>query len=160
MATLLGAAGAADRQARAAFRRRESTAAKVEWYGQQVERGITMGMRTRLNLAAQLLKDQVKVNISRPVHKYAGSRSGTIQVDPDSRSKPGEYPKQETSRLMNSIFHKVVNDHEAIVGTPLGYGLLLETRMDRSFLRRTLREQMPQIRRILLMGPRLPGQRR
>jgi hypothetical protein len=45
-----------------------------------------------------------------------------------------------------------------MIGTPLAYGLILETRMNRSFLVRTHREFLPTFRRIMESGPRLPGQ--
>ena len=79
-------------------------------------------------------------------------------MDPGSRSKPGEFPKADTTRLMKDIFWRMESKTSAIVGTTLDYGLFLETRMDRSFLRRTYREQLPVIRKILLSGPKLPGQ--
>jgi hypothetical protein len=104
---------------------------------------------TRLKVAAQMVKDQTTRNISRPVLKYKGIRSGRIQVDPESRSKPGEFPKADTTRLMKDIFYEVLKEDHAVVGTTLGYGLLLEVEMDRSFLRRTLTEMQPVVKRIL-----------
>ena len=139
------------------------TRMQLKWYGNEVKRNIKIGMTTRLRLAAQLLRDQVVRNISRPVRKYKGPRSKRIQVDPDSRSKPGEFPKADTTRLMKDIFWELRGKDRAIVGTSLDYGLILETRMNRSFLMRTLREMQPALRKILATehgGPRLPGQDR
>lgn len=131
----------------------------IKWNGTQVERNIRIGLRTRIKLAAQLLRDRVVVNISRPVTKYV-SVSGRTRVDSASRSREGEFPKADTTRLMKDIFWRMEDQGEsAIVGTTLDYGLLLEVKMQRSFLRRTLLEQQPMIRTILLAGPALPGQR-
>jgi hypothetical protein len=60
---------------------------------------------------------------------------------------------------MKDVFFQVFPDkHEAIVGTTKEYGLLLETRINRSFLRRTLNEMFPILKKILIKGPALPGQ--
>jgi hypothetical protein len=109
----------------------------------------------RVKLAGQLLRDAVAVNLSRPVVKRRKTLGREIVdpatglkkrvtrtvVDPHSRSKPGEFPRADTTRLMKSIFHR--HDAQTLtsrVGTPLDYGVVLELRMDRSFLRRTLNE--------------------
>jgi hypothetical protein len=156
---LLGRAASALLAPRAMAGRVSRSNVTIQWFGDQVQRNITVGMRSRTRLAAQLLRDRVVVNISRPVTKIK-SKSGRTRVDPASRSKPGEFPKADTTRLMKDIYWESRGDLVAIVGTTLDYGLWLETRMDRSFLRRTLREQQNMIRRILVTGPRLPGQTR
>lgn len=139
---------------KAMVRRLAVTAVRLDWLGERVEKNINMGMDARVRLAAQLLRDRVVVNISRPVTKLGGGR-----VDPGSRSKPGEFPKADTTRLMKDIFWESRGEREAIVGTTLDYGAVLELgRLKRSFLQRTLREEQGRIRRILLNGKRLPGQ--
>lgn len=151
-------------QARGLARRRARVQARVEWFGEKVRNNIRIGMGTRIRLAAQLLRDKTVVNISRPVTKIrgGGKRRGAggrfvkgrkTRVDPASRSKPGEFPKADTTRLLKDIFFDVnTKTLRAIVGTTLDYGLWLETRMNRSFLRRTLREMHPKLTRILTQG--------
>ncbi len=96
----------------------------------------------RVRIAGQLLRDAVVVNLSRPVRKYTGPRSGRVQVDPESRSKEGEFPRADTTRLMKSIYARHIPElATSRIGTNLGYGVILEVSLERSFLRRTLREQ-------------------
>ena len=106
-------------------------------------------------LAAQLLRDRIVVNISIPVGKEV--RNGRTVVT--ERSKPDEFPRVETARLMRDIGWDMIGHTEAAVYTTLDYGLYLEMRMNRSFLRRTHNEQLPMLRKILLSGPKLPGQK-
>ena len=74
-------------------------------------------------------------------------------MDPASRSRPGEFPRADTTRLMKDIYYETSTDGmTAIVGTTLDYGLLLETVMNRSFLRRTLTEMEGTVRTILTSG--------
>jgi len=128
------------------------------WHGKKVQANISKGMGTRVKLAAQLLRDKVVRNISRPVFKYTNS-AGHIAVDPDSRSKPGEFPKADTTRLMKDIFWQMRGENDAVVGTTLDYGAYHELVSGRSFLVRTLREEQPMIKKIMLNGPKLPGQK-
>ena len=123
--------------------------AKVEWFGDRVLQNIRIGMTARLRLAAQLVRDRVVINISRPVTKTKGVRSGRIVSS--NRSRPGEFPKADTTRLMKDIFFEV-SGHEARVGTTLDYGLVLETSMNRSFLRRSFIQMQPTITRVLTQG--------
>jgi hypothetical protein len=119
---------------------------------------LTLAQRVRL--AGQFLRDAVVVNLSRPVRKYTGPISGRIQVDPKSRSEPGEFPRADTTRLMKDIFHKHYPEEcLSRVGTTLKYGLILETRMDRSFLRRTLREKRRELFALIRGGGQLGGRR-
>lgn len=112
--------------------------ARIEYLGRVWQRGAKMTMETRLKLVGQLLRDRIVINIAIPVTKYQNSR-GTISVT--DRSKPGEYPRADTTRLMKDIFWKLMdNGKEVRVGTTLDYGLRLELFMDRSFLLRTFRE--------------------
>lgn len=125
--------------------------AKVEWFGDRVAQNIRIGMAQRIRLAVQLLRDKTVINISKPVRKYMGPISGRTQVDPASRSKPGEFPKADTTRLMKDVFYEA-RGMEGRIGTTLDYGLILETKMDRSFLRRTMTEMRPTITRLLVSG--------
>lgn len=133
---------------------------QIRWFDREMRRNLRVGLAGRLKLAAQLLRDKTVLNLSKPVRKFKGPRSGRIQVDPASRSKEGEFPRADTTRLMKDIFWRMEGQASAIVGTTLAYGLLLETKMNRSFLRRTLNQMLPTIRRVILTnrGGRLPGQ--
>lgn len=110
-------------------------------------------MRQRVMLAAHLLKDRIVRNISTPVMKGVGPRGGRVVT---GRSAPGEFPHADTIELLKSIFEEVKETSpgcfEGYVGTPLHYGLILETRMNRSFLLRTYEESIGDIRAILT-GP-------
>jgi len=159
-ATLKRIVSAQQRQAKMQAKRGASkSGAILEWYGEALKKSVDKNSRQRLAIAASFLKKQVQQNINRPVLKYKGIRSNRIQVDPESRSKPGEYPKADTTHLRKTIIFEMRKkgsaSQEAIVGTPLDYGILLETQMNRSFLRRTLQEELPRIRRILLSGWKL-----
>lgn len=152
-------------------RRKARFDTRLQWFGERVARNIRIGMTTRLRLAAQLLRDKTVINISRPVTKTPGVPTRARRRDPISpfaqpktftrvtnRSVAGEFPKSDSTLLMKTTFWQMINDETAMIGTPLHYGLILETRMNRSFLVRTHREFMPTFRRIMLSGPRLPGQ--
>lgn len=135
---------------------------RLEWYGQRVMRNINIGMEARLRAATQLLRDKVVINISIPVVKEPHPKTGKIIVT--ERSRPGEFPRADTTRLMKDVFAEVrPEEMSGRVGTTLDYGLWLETRMHRSFLRRTLQEIAPQLGVIIASpggGPagQLPGQ--
>lgn len=77
-------------------------------------------------------------------------------VEISDRSKPGEYPKADTVQLLKTIFTDVVEIEPrcwaGYVGTPLMYGVVLELKMNRSFLLRTLNEERSKVMRIL-SGP-------
>lgn len=121
---------------------------RVEWFAKRVEAGTVKTMGARLKMAGQLLRDRIVINLSRPVRKIRSG--GRTRVDPTSRSKPGEFPRADTTRLMKDIFWKETEvDKEVAVGTTLDYGLFLETRMGRSFLVRTTKEMEPDLKRIL-----------
>jgi len=140
-----------EQQAAALTARRQRFDIRLQWFGDRVAQNVQIGMRTRLRIAAQMLRDAVVINLSTPVHKRRGRRSRRIVVDPSSRSKPGEFPRADTTRLMKDIYFETEVDR-AIVGTTLDYGLVLEVRRNRSFLRRTLNELAPTINRILTTG--------
>jgi len=126
---------------------------RIEWFIENVCKTVAMNMRQRVSLATHLLKDRVVRNISTPVMKGIGPRGGRVVT---GRSVAGEFPHAETTQLLKTIFEEVQETspgvYDGFVGTPLVYGLILETRMNRSFLVRTLYESMDNIRTIL-SGP-------
>ena len=138
---------------------------RTEWFLKEVSEKIAMTMRQRVKLATAYLQSRVVLNLSKPVVKQQYTRIvkdpttgrrkrvSRVVVDPKSRSKPGEFPRADTTLLMKSIFnvyqepHK--NQHEGYVGTPLDYGLRLEMKMNRSFLLRTFNEEREKLSAIL-----------
>jgi hypothetical protein len=134
--------------------RRAKQQAQIEWYGKQLEEKVKVTAVQRIRIATELVKRKTKLNVSKPVLKYVGPKSKRVQVDPESRSEPGEFPRAETTHLMKTIFSKLDVSNKkrprGIVGTPLDYGLRLETRMSRSFLRRTIHEESKNLKRILI----------
>lgn len=137
---------------------------RVEWLGDRLRRNIRMGMEQRLKVTAQLLRDRVVINISIPVVKERRKIGGKTVTVVTERSKPGEYPRADTTRLMKDIFWELrPEEQSARVGSTLHYAIPLELRMNRSFLRRTLFETQNQLGLILASerggpaGP-LPGQ--
>lgn len=126
---------------------------KFEWFLDKVSDKLAMTMRDRVRVAAERLRDKVVRNLSVPVTKVTGKRGRVIVTE---RSKSGEAPRAETSRLMRDIFTKVFESQKGVwdgaVGTTLEYGLILETKMNRSFLVRSLEEERQTIERILA-GP-------
>lgn len=134
---------------------------RLEWYGERVLRNVNLGMEQRLKIVGQLMRDKVVINISIPVVKVKSRITGRIIVT--ERSHEGEFPRADTTRLMKDIFWEYHPESMSVnIGTNLGYGLYLETRMHRSFLRRTLLELSTRIGIILgsengPAGP-LPGQ--
>lgn len=135
--------------------RRASTAdrrnVRIEWFIKNVTSKVNLTMKVRVKLATEFVKDKVVRNISRPVTKGKGGRV-------TDRSKTGEFPKADTTQLMKTIFahrsQRRKGDYEGFVGTPLDYGLILETnaKLDRSFLKRTLEENRTLVIR-MLSGP-------
>lgn len=127
---------------------------KIKWHGDEFKAKLEQTTSRRVKFAAQLLRDRVVVNISRPVTKLGRGRDSLGRFTAGrvaNRSKPGEYPKADTTRLMKDIFWEMISEQEAVVGTTLDYGAVLElsARLDRSYLRRTLRENHSTIQRIL-----------
>lgn len=148
----------AARQRRAASAQLQNT--RIEFFLTEVLGKVKLSTERRVKVATQYVQSKVITNISRPVTKRKGGRQGrdedgrfkrkTIRVY--DRSKPGEFPKADTTQLMKTIFSGVETDDYGVygyVGTPLDYGLILETRMDRSFLMRTLLEEQSIVQRIL-----------
>jgi len=118
-------------------------------------------MAKRVKIATDFLKQRVVQNIKRPITKIKRREKGTGKFQKSiakDRSKPGEFPKADTTHLMKTIIgntSKVPGGWEGIVGTPLDYGVILEIKKDRSFLLRTFNENNALIMK-LLTGP-IPG---
>jgi hypothetical protein len=105
-------------------------------------------LKQRVYIAVNFLQDRIVKNISVPVTKAVIGK----RVRVTERSKPGEFPRADTTQLLRTAFWGVVEESGMImgyVGTPLWYGLELETRMDRRFLTRTLEEERESIVQIL-----------
>ena len=128
--------------------RKGKAEAKIEWFIDDVQKRTDLTFHQRVLIAIEYLRDKVVKNISIPVVKQViGNRTRVTE-----RSKPGEFPRADTTQLYKSIFSDVVQTEkgfEGYVGTPQDYGMRLEMKMDRSFLRRTLMEEIPALERIL-----------
>ena len=126
---------------------------RIEWFIKEVSEKIELAMRERMEMATEYLKNKVVLNLSTPVLKGIGPRGGRVVT---GRSSSGEYPHMETAQLIKSIFGELVEVSpgvfEGYVGTNLDYGAILETKMDRSFLVRTLGEVLGDLKAILA-GP-------
>lgn len=106
----------------------------------------------RLRRAASHLQREIVVNISTPVTKVQGPNG--VTVDETSRSKPGEPPHADTTRLRKSIEQEIDEGRlVARVGTNVEYAAHLEfgtSKMaPRPFLRSTLYQEQRTIKRIL-----------
>jgi hypothetical protein len=137
-------------RARRAARSGQSSV-EFESFVDDVSKRIDLTIRQRVTIAVNYLQDKIVKNISVPVTKAV--IRGRVVVT--QRSKPGEFPRADTTQLMKTVFWGVVEEPGTTmgyVGTPLWYGLELEMRMDRRFLTRTLDEERETITRILT-GP-------
>ena len=130
----------------------KAATARVDWFIDNVANKVKMTMQQRVRLASAFLRDRVVINLSTPVRKIR-SKLGRVWVDPASRSKPGEFPRADTTLLMKSIFSHTEESasgvYEGWVGTPIFYGLILELKMGRSFLLRTFNEEHNKLMAIL-----------
>ena len=131
--------------------RAQQKTANVEWYIENVVELLDMTMRQRMRVAAQYLQSKIVVNISRPVTKSKSKITGRIVVS--NRSTFGEFPKADTTLLMKSIFNDVKTSPGQVngyVGTSLDYGVILElsSKLNRSFMVRTLNEELDTLRSI------------
>lgn len=156
-----------------ARQRRTDRAAQVEiqtrWFIEQVSSTVQLTCKQRVRLATEFVKNKVIRNISRPVKKtvvkgkqgrnsqgqFTARQSRTVVSD---RSKPGEFPRADTTQLLKTIFSAYEEpgkgNFAGFVGTPLDYGLRLEVveQLDRSYLVRTLNEERANVMAIL-SGP-------
>jgi len=135
---------------------------RLDWFGAEVAGDVTRTMASRIKLASQLVRDKTVANISRPVTKIKtgggrgeGGRFKASRTAVTDRSVPGEFPRADTTRLMKDAFFEVTTTPTGttgVIGTTLDYGLILETRRNRSFLRRTLSETRNVITIMLTSG--------
>lgn len=154
-----------------AKQRRADKAAKAhardQWFIEQAVANTKLTVRQRMEIATEYLRTKVVKNISVPVIKTVVSvgkqprnEQGHFQARRritrvSGRSKPGEFPRADTTLLMKSIIGTVEEDNGGFVGyvgTPVSYGVILEMKMDRSFLVRTLHEEKENLRKIFLGG--------
>lgn len=129
-------------------RGRVTVTSEIEWHTADLSRRARREMKKRMVKATDHLRRQTVKNISVPITIRTGVRGGTLI----ERSRPGEFPRAETRRLMRSIFSDVFvrgKNVYGIVGTTLDYGAILELKMDRSYLRRTMREENSVVRSIM-----------
>jgi len=133
-------------------RAEEQAQVRVEWFIREVCDRVAFTMRERLMIACEMLRSKIVRNISRAVVKVRGRRSGRIRVT--ERSRPGEFPRADTTTLMKSVFWWIKEEEggsDGCVGVPLDYGAILETSesLDRKYLTRTLSEEQVTVARIL-----------
>lgn len=130
--------------------RRDSRAGRsserTEWFIKEVSARMDLTVKQRVMIATEFVKNKVVKNISIPVTKGLGGQ--VIE-----RSKPGEFPRADTTLLMKTIFTDIRRAGNGIwdgfIGSPLDYSLSLELQMKRQHLSRTLNEERSRIRRIL-----------
>jgi len=124
---------------------------RIESFVKKVEAKVSLTLKQRMQLATEHLWSTTVRNISKAVGKSSGPRSGRVVVT--ERSRPGEFPRADTTQLMKTLFREVRSLNkgvvEGVVGTPTNYGLILETSMNRSFLVRSLNEQRGRITRMI-----------
>lgn len=125
----------------------------IDFYTDKVYSVVNEEMRRRIGLVTSLLKNTVLVNISIPVEKITTPSGRVVK----KRSDPGEFPRTDTGKLiatmMSGVHEPVPGIQEGYVGSPLDYGLYLETgtrkMAKRPFLTQTLFEQLPVVQSIL-----------
>ena len=142
---------------------------RTQWFIKEVSETVQLTCKQRVRLATEFVKNKIIRNISRPVTKtvvrgkqgrdaqgkFTARKSRTVVSD---RSKPGEFPRADTTQLLKTIFSAYeepgIGNYAGFVGTPLDYGLRLEVveQLDRSFLVRTLNEERSNVMAIL-SGP-------
>ena len=123
--------------------------ARIEWFTEKVVNKIDLSMKDRVRLATEYLLSRVTRNISVADVISKGPRGGRVVT---GRSKPGEFPHVDYGMLLRTTFSGTFQEEGeeiGFVGTPLDYGLVLETSMDRSFLVRTLNEEQETLTLIL-----------
>lgn len=146
--------------------RAAADAARTEMFVDRCVNTVSLTLHTRVRLAVEYLRSKIVRNISRPVTKRPYTQrvafvdsAGKVRhknrtlVKVTNRSKPGEFPKADTTTLLKTIFGEVTKDgpsSEGFVGTPLDYGVILELKKDRSFLLRTFNEERETIVRMII----------
>lgn len=132
---------------------------RTQWFIDNVLNVVQTSLRRRVHIATEYVRSKTVLNISRPVTKTYVKVGGRSGVHITNRSKKGEYPKADTAMLMKTLFTSYETwgpgTYVGYVGTPMDYGIVLELRLDRSFLKRTLYEELGMVYQILA-GP-IPG---
>ena len=127
--------------------------ARVEWKADELMLFVESEIKSRLLKAVSHLFNKVLDNISTPVTRSINPTTGRSIVI--GRSLPGEYPRTDTGRLMGTLLWDVEQVSpgvfEGYVGTPTEHGAILELwePLDRTYLSRTLNEELPAITNIL-----------
>ena len=125
-----------------------------EWFINEAVQKVNLNARQRVVLATEWLRNKTVLNISIPVIKEVRKKPGGGQhTVVTKRSKPGEFPRADTTLLRKSIFGEVQepepNIFDGYVGTPVEYSVRLELQIDRSFLLRSFAEEKPTLLKIL-----------
>lgn len=109
---------------------------RLNWHGPSVSRDLRNEMKVRLAAAAEALAAKIRQNIS-------------VQGPPASR--PSEYPHKVSGELESSVVVKLdLRSLSVEVHDTAPHAMAVEKR--RPFMRRTLREMKPELRRIVLNG--------
>lgn len=104
-------------------------------------------LQKNLKTAAIWIVSGIREKLDTP-QEVAGTGVNRRGLDP---SKPGEYPKRVSGRLIRSMSWRFESDLVALVGTSLGYGAALELG-DRSFILRFMQENEATIGKIIREG--------
>lgn len=122
----------------------------VKWFGAQVTRSLRQQTVLKLRAATKHVRDRTAENISVDVERLPDGRV--------IRSKPGEFPRRDTRKLFTTLQTFVDSKLlEGRVESPMAYALPLEQDMDRQFLTRTLREELPTVQAIMTAPINLQG---
>lgn len=127
--------------------------ARLDILVDNIHNEIELPLKKRAMIAVEYLKTTIIRNISKSVGR-ATNQAGHVYIT--ERSLPGEFPRAETTQLLKTIFSEFAEVrpgvYEGFVGTPLNYGLILETslKLDRRFLSRTLEEEYDTIVEIIV----------
>src|SRR3989304_3237017 len=109
MATLDAVEAARMRRFRGAARKE----ARFQWFIKEVSNKVAMTLKARMSLATQHVQDKCILNISRPVTKIPSRITGRIVVR--DRSRPGEFPKADTTQLMKTLFKQVISSENGVI---------------------------------------------
>ena len=128
--------------------------ARDEWFIDKAVQQANLTARQRVVLATEWLRNKTVLNISVPVTKEVRTRKdGGSQTVVTERSKPGEFPRADTTLLRKTIFGEVQETEPGVfdgyVGSPSDYGVRLELQLNRSFLLRSFVEEKPTLLKIL-----------
>lgn len=144
--------------AAAQARRMVKLTARIAWiqdFAEQVKNRVDLTAQQRVKIATELVKNSVIRNISVPVVKTPTERvhgKGSY-TKVTERSKSGEFPRTDTGQLLRTVMSTVEKTPwggwVGYIGSPLSYGVILELRMSRSFLVRTLVEEKATVMKIL-----------